>query len=66
MERDGAESEAHLRLPPSTLNSQVTELVEEHLAQANYQIKVQVIQFRDLVTRLQVSWREATSGEQLH
>ena len=64
--RDGAESEAHLRLPPPTLNSQVTELVEEHLAQANYQIKVQVIQFRDLVTRLQASWREATSGEQLH
>lgn len=66
VERDGAESEAHLRLPPSTLNSQVTELVEEHLAQANYRIKVQVKQFRDMVTRMQTSWREAASGEQLH
>lgn len=66
VERDGAESEAHLRLPPSTLNSQVTELVEEHLAQANYQIKVQFKQFRDMVARMQASWREATSGESLH
>mgnify|MGYP000370773597 CR=1 FL=1 len=64
--RDGSESEAHLRLPPSTLNSQMTELVEEHLAQANYRIKVQVKQFRDMVTRMQTSWRGANSGEQLH
>ncbi len=66
VERDGAETEAHLRLPPSTLNSHVTELLEEHLAQANYQIKVQAKQFRDMVTRMQNSWREATSGDQLN
>jgi len=66
VERDGTESEAHLRLPPSTLNSQMTELVEEHLAQANYRIKVQAKQFRDMVTRMQTSWRGANSGEQLH
>lgn len=66
VERDGAESEAHLRLPPSTLNSQVTELVEEHLAQANYQVKVQVKQFRDMLKRVQTSWREATSSEPLN
>ena len=66
VERDGAESEAHLRLPPSTLNSQVTEMVEERLAQANYQIKVQVKQFRDMVTRVQAGWRGSATGEQLH
>lgn len=66
VERDGADSEAHLRLPPATMNSQLTEMVEEHLAQANYQIKVQAKQFRDMVTRMQTNWRGANSGEQLH
>jgi GNAT superfamily N-acetyltransferase len=55
--RDGAESEAHLRLQPATLNTQVQELVEEHLAQANYQIKVQSKQFRDTMSRWHASWR---------
>lgn len=62
VERDGSESEAHLVLPPSTLNSQVTELVEEHLAQANYQIKVQAKQFRDMLLRIHAGWRAIDSG----
>ena len=57
VERDGAESEAHLNLAPATLNSQLTEIVEEHMAQANYQIKVQAKQFRDTLDRLQTVWR---------
>ena len=56
--RDGAESEAHLHLPPSTVNSQITEMVEEHLAQANYQIKVQAQQFRAWLERLETGWRK--------
>jgi GNAT superfamily N-acetyltransferase len=56
--RDGSESEAHLQLPPSTMNSQITEMVEEHLAQANYQIKVQARQFRGWLERLESSWRK--------
>jgi GNAT superfamily N-acetyltransferase len=57
--RDGSESEAHLHLPPSTVNSQITEMVEEHLAQANYQIKVQAHQFRSWVDRLEAGWRKS-------
>lgn len=53
LERDGAESEAHLILPPATLDSRLTELVDENLAQADYRIKVQVKQFRDVLSRLQ-------------
>lgn len=53
LELDGAESEAHLLLPPATLDSRLTELLEENLAQADYRIKVQVKQFRDLLSGLQ-------------
>jgi hypothetical protein len=56
--RDGAESEAHLHLPPATVQSQITEMVEEHLAQANYQIKVQSQQFRAWLERLESGWRK--------
>ena len=62
VKRDGSDSEAHLMLPPSTLNSKVTEMVEEQLAQANYQIKVQAKQFRDLLSRLNSGWRVEQDG----
>lgn len=57
VERDGADSEAHLSLPPATLNSHLTELVEEHMAQANYRVKVQAKQFRDVLARMHASWQ---------
>ena len=57
VERDGAESEAHLALPPATLNTQLAEIVEEHMAQTNYQIKVQAKQFQDTFSRMQSFWR---------
>ena len=57
VERDGSESEAHLKLPAATLNTQLTEIVEEHMAQANYRIKVQAKQFYDTVGRMQAAWR---------
>lgn len=53
LERDGSESEAHLLLQPATLDSRLTELLEENLAQADYRIKVQVKQFRDVLSGLQ-------------
>ena len=43
MERDGTESEAFLHLPQATLDSQVTELIEEQVAQTDYRIKVQAM-----------------------
>lgn len=65
VKRDGSESEAHLLLPPSTMNSKMTEMVEEHLAQANYQIKLQAKQLRDLFIRLNAGWRSGGNSQPL-
>jgi GNAT superfamily N-acetyltransferase len=54
--RDGAESEAHLSLMPPTFQTQIAEIIEEHLAQANYHFKVQTKQFWDVFGRFQVAW----------
>ena len=43
--RDGSESDAYLRLPPANLDSQMTEIVQEQLAQADYRMKAQAKQF---------------------
>ena len=51
--RDGSESEAYLRLPPSTLDSRMTEIVEEQFALADYRIKVQAKQFWDFLASVQ-------------
>lgn len=56
IERDGAEAEAHLSLAPATLNTQWAELVEEHMAQTNYQFKVHARQLQDTFSRLQAIW----------
>ena len=47
IERDGSESEAYLKLPPADLDSRMTELVEEQIAQTDYRLKVQAKQFWD-------------------
>jgi GNAT superfamily N-acetyltransferase len=54
VERDGSESEAYLRLAPATLDSRMTEIVEEQFAMADYRIKVQAKQFWDFLTALQL------------
>ncbi len=61
IERDGAEAQAHLSLPPATLNTQWAEIVEEHMAQTNYRFKVQAMQFQDTFSRLMALWR--TGGQ---
>lgn len=61
--RDGAETEGHLVLPSATLNSHLTELVEEQLAQANYRIKLQAQQFRHTLASLQSVWRGHDGAE---
>ena len=53
VERDGSETEAFLRLPPATLDSRVTEMVAEHIAQTDYQFKTQAKNFWDLLRGLQ-------------
>jgi GNAT superfamily N-acetyltransferase len=44
--RDGSDSEAYLRLPPATLDSRITEIVEEQWAQADYRYKRHGVQLR--------------------
>lgn len=39
--REGAESQAHLLLPPADFESQVTELVDEQVALTDYHVKAQ-------------------------
>ena len=53
IERDGSESEAHLRLPPADFDSRVTELINEQLAITNYQLKAQAKHFWDALALLQ-------------
>lgn len=53
LQRDGAESDAYLRLRPADLDSRMTEMFEEHLAQTDYRLKVQAKQFWDVVRMMQ-------------
>lgn len=53
IERDGSESEAHLRLPPADFDSRVTELVNQQVALTDYHLKVQAKQFWRLLSMLQ-------------
>ena len=52
LERAGAETEAYLRLPPATLDSRMSEMVEEQLAITDYRLKVQARNFWDLLAGL--------------
>lgn len=53
VERDGGETEAHLRLPPADLDSRVSDLVEEQVAQADYRLKQQARTFWNFLAGLQ-------------
>jgi GNAT superfamily N-acetyltransferase len=53
LERSGSETDAHLRLPPATLDSRVSELLEEQFAQTDYRLKVQAKNFWDFLTGVQ-------------
>ena len=62
MERFGAETDAYLRLPPATLDSRVSEMVEEQLAQTDYRLKVQAKNFWDFLAGLQEVRRGVRDG----
>ncbi len=64
VERDGSESEAHLNLLPATLDSRLTEMFQEQLAQTDYRIKVQVKQFRDLLNGSLMLHRDTPDTQQ--
>ena len=53
VQRDGSESEAYLSLPQANLDSQFSGLVQEEMAQVDYQLKMQAHQFREWLATLQ-------------
>lgn len=65
VERDGSDSEAHLLLLPATLDTRLTELVVEQIAQADYRIKVQVKQFWDALAGVQAMRRDVQDAQRI-
>jgi GNAT superfamily N-acetyltransferase len=63
VERDGSESEAHLFLAPATLDSRLTEMLAEQIAQTDYRIKVQVKQFWDFLAEVQKVRRDVQEAQ---
>lgn len=53
LERAGSETEAYLRLPPATLDSRMSEILEEQLAQTDYRLKAQAKRFWDFLVGVQ-------------
>jgi GNAT superfamily N-acetyltransferase len=53
VQRDKSESEAHLRLPTASLDTRMSEMLDEQIAQADYQLKVQAKKFWDLLAGLE-------------
>lgn len=53
LERAGSETDAHLRLPPATLDTRVSELVEQQLALTDYRLKKQAKNFWDFLAGVQ-------------
>jgi RimJ/RimL family protein N-acetyltransferase len=53
LERAGSETDAYLRLPPATLDSRMSELLEEQLARTDYRLKAQAKSFWDFLTGVQ-------------
>lgn len=64
VERDGAESEAYLRLPSPTLDSRVTEMIEEQIAQTDYRLKSQAKSFWSFLADLQAIRRDVIDANQ--
>jgi RimJ/RimL family protein N-acetyltransferase len=62
LERAGSETEAYLRLPPATLDTRVSELVEEKVAQADYRLKQQAKNFLDFLAQVQEIRRGAVDA----
>ena len=62
LERAGSETECYLRLPPATLDSRVSEIVEEQVAQADYRLKQQAKSFLELLASVQEIRRGASDA----
>ena len=62
LERFGTETEAHLRLPPATLDTRVSELVVEQFAQTDYRLKQQAKNFWDFLQAVQETRQGMRAG----
>lgn len=62
LERFGSETEAHLRLPPATLDTRMSELVDEQLALTDYRLKQQARSFWSFLAGLQETRRGVRQG----
>lgn len=62
LERFGSETEAHLRLPPATLDTRMSELVVEQYAQTDYRLKQQVKSFWDFLAGVQETRQGMRAG----
>lgn len=52
VEREGSESECYLRLPPADIDSRISELLDEQIAQTDYRLKAQARQFWEVLKTL--------------
>ena len=64
IERDGSESEAHLHLLPATIDTRLSELINEQVAKTDYRIKVQIKQFWDALAQVQALRRGRSDAQQ--
>lgn len=62
VDRDGGESEAYLKLPEAAMDTRVVELLEDHLAETDYQLKVQAKQFWDFLADVQEVRQNVRAG----
>jgi GNAT superfamily N-acetyltransferase len=62
LERFGSETEAHLRLPPATLDSRMSEMVVEQFAQTDYRLKQQAKSFWDFLANVQETRQGVREG----
>jgi GNAT superfamily N-acetyltransferase len=53
VERDGSESEAHLRLPAPSFDSRLSSMLDSHFAHTDYQLKLQAKQFWSFLATVQ-------------
>ena len=52
LERSGSETDAFLRLPPATLDTRMSEIVEEQVARTDYRLKAQARSVREFLASL--------------
>lgn len=63
IERDGGESQAYLKLSPADLDSRMSEMLMEHIAQTDYRLKFQARQFGHFLAMLQEMRRGVSGGD---